>query len=67
VRPRAVRIALTIVNASNTLNTRVVLPGGAAVGAYIGAAYFFPSSTSFANPAITVGRMFSNTFAGISP
>src|SRR3974390_1411231 len=34
----------------------------AAVGAYIGAAYFFTSSTSFANPAITVGRMFSNTF-----
>ena len=39
----------------------------AAVGAYIGAAYFFTSSTSFANPAISVGRMFSNTFAGISP
>ncbi len=38
-----------------------------AVGAYIGAAYFFTSSTSFANPAITVGRMFSDTFAGISP
>jgi glycerol uptake facilitator-like aquaporin len=39
----------------------------AAVGAYIAAAYFFTSSTSFANPAITVGRMFSNTFAGIAP
>ena len=39
----------------------------AAVGAYIGAAYFFTSSTSFANPAITVGRMFSATFAGIAP
>lgn len=39
----------------------------AAVGAYIGAAYFFTSSASFANPAITVGRMFSNTFAGIVP
>lgn len=39
----------------------------AAVGACIGAAYFFTSSTSFANPAITVGRMFSNTFAGIAP
>jgi arsenate reductase len=38
----------------------------AAVGAYIGAAYFFTSSTSFANPAITVGRMLSNTFAGIA-
>jgi arsenate reductase len=39
----------------------------AAVGAYIGAAYWFTSSTSFANPAITIGRMFSNTFAGIAP
>lgn len=38
-----------------------------AVGAYIGAAYFFTSSTSFANPAITVGRMFSDSFAGIAP
>jgi glycerol uptake facilitator-like aquaporin len=37
------------------------------VGAYIGAAYFFTSSTSFANPAITIGRMFSATFAGITP
>jgi arsenate reductase len=39
----------------------------AAVGAYIGAAYFFTSSASFANPAIAVGRMFSDTFAGIAP
>jgi glycerol uptake facilitator-like aquaporin len=39
----------------------------AAVGAYIGAAYFFTSSTSFANPAITIGRIFSKTFAGIAP
>jgi glycerol uptake facilitator-like aquaporin len=38
-----------------------------AVGAYIGAAYWFTSSTSFANPAVTVGRMFSDTFAGIDP
>jgi glycerol uptake facilitator-like aquaporin len=37
------------------------------VGAYIGAAYWFTSSTSFANPAITIGRMFSATFAGIAP
>jgi arsenate reductase len=37
------------------------------VGAYIGAAYWFASSTSFANPAITIGRMFSGTFAGIAP
>jgi arsenate reductase len=39
----------------------------AAVGAYIGAAYWFTASTSFANPAITVGRMLSNSFAGIAP
>jgi glycerol uptake facilitator-like aquaporin len=39
----------------------------AAVGAYIGAAYFFTSSASFANPAISIGRMFSDTFAGIAP
>jgi len=38
-----------------------------AVGAYIGGAYFFTSSTSFANPAVTVGRAFTNTFAGIAP
>src|SRR4051812_33979499 len=39
----------------------------AAVGAYIGAAYWFTSSTSFANPAISVGRIFSDSFAGIAP
>ena len=38
-----------------------------AVGAYIGGAYFFTSSTSFANPAVTVGRTLSDTFAGIAP
>jgi glycerol uptake facilitator-like aquaporin len=38
-----------------------------AVGAYIGAAYWFTSSTSFANPAVTIGRTLSNTFAGIDP
>ena len=39
----------------------------AAVGAYIGSAYWFTSSTSFANPAVTIGRIFSDTFAGIAP
>lgn len=38
----------------------------AAVAAYIGAAYWFTSSTSFANPAVTIGRIFSDTFAGIA-
>jgi glycerol uptake facilitator-like aquaporin len=38
-----------------------------AVGAYILAAYWFTSSTSFANPAVTVARAFTNTFAGIRP
>ncbi|GAA0363986.1 aquaglyceroporin AqpS [Microbispora corallina] len=37
------------------------------VGAYIGAAYWFTSSTSFANPAVTIARGFSDTFAGIAP
>jgi glycerol uptake facilitator-like aquaporin len=37
------------------------------VGAYITAAYWFTSSTSFANPAVTIARMFSDTFAGIDP
>jgi arsenate reductase len=38
-----------------------------AVGAYIGAAYWFTASTSFANPAVAIGRIFSDTFAGIDP
>ncbi len=38
-----------------------------AVAAYIGSAYWFTSSTSFANPAVTVGRVFTDTFAGIAP
>lgn len=39
----------------------------AAVGAYIGAAYWFTSSTSFANPAVTIARMLTDSFAGIAP
>ncbi len=39
----------------------------AAVGGYIAAAYWFTSSTSFANPAVTIGHMFTDTFAGIAP
>jgi glycerol uptake facilitator-like aquaporin len=38
-----------------------------AVAGWIGAAYFFTSSTSFANPAVTIGRVFSDSFSGISP
>jgi glycerol uptake facilitator-like aquaporin len=41
--------------------------GGLLVAAYIGAAYWFTSSTSFANPAAVIGRMFSDSFAGIAP
>lgn len=41
--------------------------GSALVAAYIGAAYWFTSSTSFANPAAAIGRMFSDSFAGIAP
>jgi glycerol uptake facilitator-like aquaporin len=47
--------------------TRRAASAPAAVGAYIGAAYFFTSSTSFANPAITIARTLSRTFAGIAP
>ncbi|MEU1531095.1 MIP/aquaporin family protein [Streptomyces fagopyri] len=39
----------------------------AAVASYVGAAYWFTSSTSFANPAVTIGRAFTDTFAGIAP
>jgi glycerol uptake facilitator-like aquaporin len=42
----------------------VVIP--AVVAAWIGSAYFFTSSTSFANPAVTIGRTFSDSFAGIA-
>ena len=41
--------------------------GGLLVATYIGAAYWFTSSTSFANPAAVIGRMFSDSFAGIAP
>lgn len=57
-------LLLVIFSLARTGRSRSAPP---AVGAYIGAAYFFTSSTSFANPAITFGRMFSNTFAGIAP
>lgn len=57
-------LLLVIVALARTGNARAT-PW--AVGAYIGAAYWFTSSTSFANPAVTVGRSFSDTFAGIAP
>ncbi len=47
--------------------TRRAHLAAAVVACYIGSAYFFTSSTSFANPAITIGRMFSDSFAGIAP
>lgn len=47
-----------------TGRTAIVAP---AVGAYIGAAYWFTSSTAFANPAVTIGRVFTDTLAGIAP
>ncbi|NED99362.1 aquaporin family protein [Phytoactinopolyspora halotolerans] len=57
-------LVLVIFGLIRTGRATLVAP---AVGAYIGAAYWFTSSTSFANPAVTVGRMFSDTFAGIAP
>ena len=56
-------LILVILRVSD-LNSLVVAP---AVGLYITSAYWFTSSTSFANPAVTIGRMFSNTFTGIDP
>jgi glycerol uptake facilitator-like aquaporin len=50
-----------------SLRSARVEPLALAVGGYIAAAYWFTSSTSFANPAVTVGRMFSDTFTGIAP
>lgn len=57
-------LILVILGLSRTGRPAVI---AAAVGAYIGAAYWFTSSTSFANPAVTIGRTFSDTFAGIAP
>jgi glycerol uptake facilitator-like aquaporin len=57
-------LMLVILGLSRTGRPAVI---AAAVGAYIGAAYWFTSSTSFANPAVTIGRIFSDTFAGIAP
>ncbi|MFH9090299.1 aquaporin [Streptomyces sp. NPDC017673] len=49
----------------NRIDRALLAP--AAVASYIGAAYWFTSSTSFANPAVTIGRTFTDTFAGIAP
>lgn len=57
-------LILVIFALSRAGRSAIVAP---AVGAYIGAAYWFTSSTSFANPAVTVGRIFTDTFAGITP
>jgi glycerol uptake facilitator-like aquaporin len=57
-------LVLVIFALVRTGRTAFVAP---AVGAYIGSAYWFTSSTSFANPAVTVGRIFTDTFAGIEP
>ena len=57
-------LTITIFGLVRTGRASLVPP---AVGAYIGAAYWFTSSTSFANPAVTIGRVFSDTFAGIAP
>ncbi|OJX63552.1 MAG: aquaporin family protein [Micrococcales bacterium 73-13] len=57
-------LILTIFALARTGRAALIAP---AVGAYIGAAYWFTSSTSFANPAVTIGRIFTDTFAGIAP
>jgi len=57
-------LLLVIFGLSRNGSTKVI---PVSVAAYITGAYFFTSSTSFANPAITIGRMFTNSFAGIAP
>jgi glycerol uptake facilitator-like aquaporin len=56
---------IAIIGVLSHRNQDALIP--VAVAAWIGSAYFFTSSTSFANPAVTIGRLFSNTFAGIDP
>ncbi|MEY3537363.1 MAG: hypothetical protein RL645_177 [Actinomycetota bacterium] len=56
---------IAVIGILGARNQERLLP--VAVPAWIGSAYFFTSSTSFANPAVTIGRVFSDTFAGISP
>lgn len=60
----ATGLVLVIFALVRTGRASIVAP---TVGAYIGAAYWFTSSTSFANPAVTIGRVFTDTFAGIEP
>ena len=55
---------LLVILRVRTLKFELIAP---AVGLYITAAYWFTSSTSFANPAVTIGRMFTDTFTGIQP
>ncbi len=55
---------LLVILRVRTLKLELIAP---AVGLYITAAYWFTSSTSFANPAVTIGRMLTDTFTGIQP
>ena len=55
---------LLVILRVRTVRSELVAP---AVGLYITSAYWFSSSTSFANPAVTIGRMFTDTFTGIDP
>ena len=55
---------LLVILRVRTVRLELVAP---AVGLYITSAYWFTSSTSFANPAVTIGRMFTDTFTGIDP
>jgi glycerol uptake facilitator-like aquaporin len=57
-------LVLLIIALSRTGRPQLI---GCAVGTYITAAYWFTSSTSFANPAVTIARMFTDTFAGMQP
>ena len=56
---------ILVINLLVAQKNLTVIP--ATVAAWIGSAYFFTSSTSFANPAVTIGRTFTDSFAGIAP
>jgi glycerol uptake facilitator-like aquaporin len=56
---------ILVINLLVSQKNLTVIP--VAVAAWIGSAYFFTSSTSFANPAVTIGRTFTDSFAGIAP
>ncbi|MFB7418633.1 hypothetical protein ACFC18_44125 [Streptomyces sp. NPDC056121] len=65
--PVRLRLIFGLARTGQARYAPVAVAVAVAVASYIGAAYWFTSSTSFANPAVTIGRAFTDTFAGIAP